>query len=102
MQSSKYGRILNMGALHSTPNMLEYALTEFWIYPRFEIWKDFEYGRVLNMQELHMVLHLNMSEYAITDRVLNMSPTVVRSMKSLYKLMSIYWEMVVFRVLSRI
>ena len=42
------------------------------------------------MQELHMVLHLNMSEYAITDRVLNMSPTVVRSMKSLYKLMSIY------------
>ena len=35
MQSSKYGRILSMEALHNTPNMPEYALTKFWIYPRF-------------------------------------------------------------------
>ena len=32
-QSSEYGRVLNMRALHSILNMPEYA--EFWIYLRF-------------------------------------------------------------------
>ena len=34
-QSSKYGRVLNMGALHSILNTPEYTLTEFRIYIGF-------------------------------------------------------------------
>ena len=74
-----------------------------------------ENGRVLNMQELQRVLimpkygwiclnrtwtYLNMSAFTIIDRVLNMSHTM-HSVRSLYKLISTYWEMGVFRTLSR-
>ena len=34
-QNFEYGRILNIRALRSFLNMLEYALTEFGIYPEF-------------------------------------------------------------------
>ena len=34
-QSSEYGWVLNMRALHSVLNMPEYALTELWIYLGF-------------------------------------------------------------------
>ena len=47
---------------HSILNMPEYALTEFWIYPRFYICQDAEYGRALNMQELHRVLNMWQSD----------------------------------------
>ena len=34
-QSSEYGRVLNMRALHSVLNMRRYALAKFWIYLGF-------------------------------------------------------------------
>ena len=34
-QSSDYGRVLNMQALHSVLNMPEYPLPEFWIHLGF-------------------------------------------------------------------
>ena len=34
-QSSEYGTVLNMQALHSILNMLDYALAEFWTYLGF-------------------------------------------------------------------
>ena len=48
-----------------------------------------------------MLRCLNMSEFAIIDRVLNMSHTM-HSARSLYKLMNTYWEIGVFRTLSKI
>ena len=48
-----------------------------------------------------MLRCLNMSEFTIKDRVLNMSHTM-HSARSLYKLMNTYWEIGVFRTLSKI
>ena len=48
-----------------------------------------------------MLRCLNMSEFAIIDRVLNMSHTM-HSARSLYKLMNTYWEIGVFRTLPKI
>ena len=82
-------------------------------YARIE---DSEYGRVLNMQELHRVLDmsqygcvrvnrtwicLNMSEFKIIDRVLNMYHTM-HGARSLYMPMCTYWETCVFRTRSKI
>ena len=57
------------------------------------------------MQELksskYATIRLNMSEFMIIDRVLNMSHTM-HSARSLYKLMSTYIEMDVFRTLSKL
>ena len=115
-QIYEYGKVFNMRALHSVLNMPEYALTEVWIYLRFYICQDYEYGRALNMQELHRVLNipqyswaclnitwicLDMYEFTMIDRALNMSNTI-HSARSLYKLISVYWEMDVFRTLSKI
>ena len=44
---------------------------------------------------------VNMSEFTIKERVLNM-PSKIHSMGSLYKIMSTYGEMGVFRTLSKI
>ena len=86
------------------------------------LWQSSEYvtgskhATILNMQKLHKVLNiqqycwiclnktwicLNMSEFTIKERVLNMS-SKIHSMRSLYKIMSTYWEMGVFRTLSKI
>ena len=122
-QSSEYGRVLIMWALHSVLNMPEFALTEFSIYLGFHICQNSEYGRVLNMQGLHRVLHMPQNslithntkygfwigrEYAwiclnflIMDRVLNMYHTI-NSVRSLYNLISPYWEIIVFRTRSMI
>ena len=66
-----------------------------------------EYGMFMNMQKLHRALNmpqfnwkclnrtwicLNMSEFTITDKVLNMSHTMYIVVRSLYKLKSTYWE----------
>ena len=108
-ESSGYGRVLNMRALHSVLNMPEYALTEFWIY------LGSKYARILNMQELHRVLDmpqyrwvclngtwicLNMSIFWIIDRTLMYHP--IRSARSLYKLMNTCWEINLFRTCSKI
>ena len=46
-QSFDYGKVLNMLlALHRVLNMLEHALTEFWIYLGLYISYDSDYGRV--------------------------------------------------------
>ena len=95
-----------MRALYSVLNIPEYVLTELWICLRFLLCKDCENGRVVNMQKLHSVLNmpqyhwiclnrtwifLNMSEFMITDRVLNIYYTIHRT-RSLYKLISTYWQ----------
>ena len=113
---SEYSRVFNRQALHSVLYMPEYTLTEFWIHLGFWKCQDSEYGRVLNIQELHRALnmlqygwiclnrtwiYLNMSEFTIIDRVLNMSQTI-HSARSLYKLMISYWKMSVFRTMSKI
>ena len=71
-----------------------------------------KYARILNMAELRMVLNmpqygwiclnrtwicLNMSEFTIIYKILNMYHTTY-SVGSLYKLLSTYWE--IFRTLS--
>ena len=43
--NSKYGRILNMRALHYVLNLLKYALTDFWICIGFYKCQDSEYAR---------------------------------------------------------
>ena len=112
----KYGKFLNMAGF---PICERY--TAFWICQNmpsqsFEYILGSKYARVLNMQELHRVLNmpqyswiclnrtwicLNMCEFAIIDRVLNMYHTI-HSARSLYKLMSTYWEIGVFRTPSKI
>ena len=74
------------------------------------------YVILLNMQEIHIFLNLprhgsmclnrkcvclNVSQFTIIDRVLSMSNTI-HSARSLYKLMSSYWELSVIRTLSKI
>ena len=71
---SKYARILN--------------IVGFWIC---KITQGSKYAKIL----------LNMSEFMIIDRILNMYHTM-HSSRSLYKLMSAYWETDVFRTQSKI
>ena len=106
-QSSEYGRL----------SVCECYIT-FWTYQKMP-WQSSEYisqvlnmrgfwnmTRVLNIQDLHRVLTkpqydqiflntqwicLDISEFTIVDKVLNMSHTT-HSARSLYKLMSTYWE----------
>ena len=119
LKYAKYGKILNvagvlnMRALHSVLNMPEYTLTKFWIYLGLNM---SEYRKALNIQELHRVLNtlqygliclnrtwicLNMSEFTIIDRVLNMYQ-IIHNARSLYKLMSTFWEIDLFRTWSKI
>ena len=96
---------------YSVLNIPESALTEFWIYLGLSICQDSQYGWVLNMQELHRILNmpkyswtclnrtwicLNMSEFTIRETILSMYHTI-RSTRSLYYLMSTYWETGLFR-----
>ena len=110
MAKFEYGRVLNIQMLHSILNMPEYAsLISKYI-------SGAKYARIRYMQELHRVLKklqygwlclnrtricLNMSDFTIIDRVLNISHTI-HSGRSFYKLMSTYWEMSVFKILSKI
>ena len=116
----KYAKILNMLKYGRDIQHSEYArvhaLTEFWIYLGrylgFYICQDSKYARVVNMQELHKVLNmpeynwiclnwtwigLNMSEFLIIDKFLKMYHTMY-SARSLYKLISTYSEIGVFRI----
>ena len=92
------------------------TLTGFWIYLGFWVCQHSEHGRVVNKQELHKGLNmprhgsiclirtwicLNMFGFTISDRVLDMCNTI-QSTRSLYKLMSAYWEISIFRTLSKI
>ena len=129
-QGSEY-RVLNAGALQSVLSMPEYALTEFWIqgFQYASVTQRSEYvricldivlniSRVLNMPGLWIwygsdmrVLHrgcskyatiwLHMSEFTTTDMTLNMSH-IMHCARTLYKLISTYWEMGIFRALSKI
>ena len=110
MAKFEYGRVFKMQTLHSILNMPEYAsLISKYI-------SGAKYARIRYMQELHRVLKksqygwiclnrtwicLNMSDFTIIDRVLNISHTI-HSARSFYKLMSTYWEMSVFKILSKI
>ena len=104
-------RVLNMQALHSVLN------SHYMPWQRFEYISGSKYARILNMAgfwlELHRILNmpqhgwicltwtwicLNLCEFTVADRVLNMSHTI----HTLYKLMSTFWEMGVFRTLSKI
>ena len=91
-ESSEYGRVLNMWALHSVLNMPEYAtilnMTGFWIcksYAGCQICHNI--AECLKMAKVC----LNMSEFMIIDRVLNILHAI-HSARSLYKFMSTYWE----------
>ena len=90
LQSPEFGRVLNM--------------------PGFWIWQGSEYAklnRVLYMLQNDWIclngtrISVSMSEFTIIDRVLNMCLTI-QSVRSLYKLMSTYWKMFIFRTLSKI
>ena len=73
-RNSKYGRILNMRALHYVLNLLEYAWTYFWICIGFYRCQDSEYARGAQSSK-YVTICLNMSEFTIIDRVLNMYHT---------------------------
>ena len=63
--------------------------------------QGFKYATVwLDISE-KMCICLNMSKFTIIDRVLNMSHTI-HSTRSLYKLMSTYCEIGVFKTLLKI
>ena len=59
-----------------------------------------EYARVTQGPK-YATICLNMSEFTIRDRVLNIYHTIY-SARSLYKLMSTYWEVGVFRTQSKV
>ena len=94
-------------------NMPEYALTELcisWVLNMQEFWVWHgsvyrEFHRVLNMPQNGWIwltrtwICLNMSEFKVMDKVLNMYHTKY-SASSLCKLMSSYWEIGVFSTLS--
>ena len=63
--------------------------------PGFWIWQGSEYERVTQGSKC-ATIYLNMSEFSIIDRVLNMYHTI-HSTRSLYKLMSTYREIDVSR-----
>ena len=63
--------------------------------PGFWIWQGSEYERVTQGSK-YATIYLNMSEFSIIDRVLNMYHTI-HSTRSLYKLMSTYREIDVSR-----
>ena len=115
-QNSKYRSFLKMRTLHSVLNMPGYAFTVLWIYLEFWICQDSNYGTILNMQKLHQVLFMpqyvwicfnqmwicfNMFEFMIIKMFLNMCHTI-HSPRSFYKLVSTYWEIGVFRTMSKI
>ena len=63
--------------------------------PGFWIWQGSEYERVTQGSK-YATIYLNMSEFSIIDRVLNMYHTI-HSTRSLFKLMSTYREIDVSR-----
>ena len=85
-----------MRALHSLLNMpencLDIVLNISWVLnmPGFWIWEDSEYARITQGSK-HATIWLNMSEFSIIDRVLNTYYAIL-SARSLWKLMSTYWE----------
>ena len=120
-QSSEYGRVLKLRALHSILNMPEYALTEFWIYLGFSMCQDSECGSqcasawLLNMQKWHKIQSMPQYGWICLKRTwicMNMSIFdnrggsdlyhTIHSARSLCKLMSTYWEIVIFRTASRV
>ena len=105
MPNSECGRVLNTRALHGVLNMPRYTLTNFQYasitrhseYARiyfhklrsrvlnmsgFWIWQGSEYARVLNIRQYGWIclsrtlICLNMSEFTIIDRVLNIYHTI--------------------------
>ena len=109
-QSSEYCRVLNMQALHSNLNMPDYTLisldsilntriltmARFWISKKNRIQNILQYDwKCLNRKWIC----LTMSRFTIIDRILNMFHTI-HSARSLYKIMSTFWELDVFRTLS--
>ena len=72
--------------------------------PGVRIWQGSGYARVSQGSKydtvcLNMWICLKISEFMIIDRILNTSHRT-RSPRSLYNLMSTYWEIDVFRTLS--
>ena len=73
----------------------------------------YDYGRVLNKHTIQnipqygwiclnrMWICLSMSEFTIIDTVLNISH-IIHSVRLLYKFMSLFWEMAVFRTLLKL
>ena len=114
---SKYAKILNMAGSQyvSTTQHSEYAricvsrvLNISWVLnvPEFRIWQGSEYVKLYGVLNTPQCLNrtwicLNISEITIIDRALNIYHTV-HSARSLYKLMSTYWEIDLFRTLSKI
>ena len=100
-QRSKYARICLDRVLNISSVLI---MTGFWI------WQNSEYGRVkrvLNMPQCGCIclnrtwICLNMSKFMLLDRILNMYHTIY-SARSLYKLISTYWEIGVLRTRSKI
>ena len=79
-------RVLNISQFQNMPG--------FWIWQGSEYAREQELHRVLNMPQYGWIcltrtsICLNMPEFAIIDKVLNM-PHTINSVKSLFKLMSI-------------
>ena len=115
-QNSEYDRVLNLWVLHSLLNMPEYVLAE-----SFEYILGSKYARIRNMAGFWICksytgfytaiwltmsertwICLNMSEFTIIDRPLNMYHTIHSGEVTLQVIMSAYWEMGGFRPLSEI
>ena len=120
----KFARILNMGKFWRWQDS-QYAsviqrseYTRIWLdrvlnlscvlnMPGFWRWQGSEYARVTQGSKYATIwlvrtwICLSISEFTIIGRVVNMYHTI-HSARLLYKLMSFYWEIGVFRVWSKI
>ena len=100
-QSYEYDRVLNMWALHR-----HLTMPECLAWQSSKCILGSKYASILNMKQLHRVLnmpqhgwiHLNWtriclkkSGFTIINRLLNMCHTI-HSLRSLWKLVSTYWE----------
>ena len=90
--------------------------TAFWIcqnmpWHSFEYISGFKYARTMNMVwfwyasvtqgSKYATIWLHMSEFTIIDMTLNISH-IMHCVRTLYKLIGTYWEMGIFRALSKI
>ena len=109
----KYGKVLNRTGFSICELYTAFWLCQNMSKQSFECISGSKYASVLNMKQLHRVLsmpqhgwirlnwtriYLKMSGFTIINRLLNMYHTI-HSSRSVWKLMSTYWE--IFRTVQR-
>ena len=95
-RNSEYGKVPNKAGFSKCERYTAYWICKNmpWQSPGFGIWKSSGYARI-TQDSKYATIRLNMSEFLIIDRVLNMHHAI-HSARPLQKLMSTYWEIMYF------